>query len=82
MTSNVAERDDALCIDLLKADEYRRYLEQPELLREELTSGTRPAQVVIVEVQKVPAMLDEVHWLHEHRVDRRLWNRNTGIDRA
>jgi predicted AAA+ superfamily ATPase len=58
---------DALWIDLLKADEYRRYLERPELLREELTSGARPAQVVIDEVQKVPAMLDEVHWLHEHR---------------
>ena len=58
---------DALWIDLLKADEYRRYLERPELLREELTSGPRPTQVVIDEVQKVPALLDEVHWLHEHR---------------
>ena len=27
---------DAVWIDLLKADEYRRYLERPELLREEL----------------------------------------------
>ncbi len=53
-------------IDLLKADEYRRYLEHPELLREELRSGTPPPQVVIDEVQKVPALLDEVHWLHEN----------------
>lgn len=58
---------DALWIDLLKADEYRRYLERPELLRQELASGPMPPQIVIDEVQKVPALLDEVHWLHEHR---------------
>ena len=55
---------EALWIDLLKADEYRRYVERPELLRQELASGPRPSQVVIDEVQKVPALLDEVHWLH------------------
>jgi len=57
----------ATWVDLLKADEYRRYLERPELLREELLSDPRGGQVVIDEVQKVPALLDEVHWLHEHR---------------
>lgn len=58
---------DAVWVDLLKADEYRRYLERPELLREELAVTDRPQQVVIDEVQKVPALLDEVHWLHENR---------------
>ena len=58
---------DALWVDLLKADEYRRYLERPELLREELAAMPRPSQVVIDEVQKVPSLLDEVHWLHENR---------------
>lgn len=58
---------DAVWVDLLKADEYRRYLEAPERLREELVAGPPPAQVVIDEVQKVPSLLDEVHWLHEHR---------------
>ncbi len=58
---------DATWVDLLKADEYRRYLERPELLREELVARPRPGQVVIDEIQKVPALLDEVHWLHEHR---------------
>ncbi len=57
---------DAVWVDLLKADEYRRYLERPELLREELRSQPRRGQVVIDEVQKVPALLDEVHWMHEH----------------
>ncbi|HVO28132.1 MAG TPA: DUF4143 domain-containing protein [Candidatus Margulisiibacteriota bacterium] len=58
---------DAFWIDLLKAEEYRRYLQNPERLREELT--TRPAvrQVVVDEVQKVPQILDEVHWLIENR---------------
>jgi predicted AAA+ superfamily ATPase len=58
---------DATWVDLLKADEYRRYLERPELLREELRSRPPTGQVVIDEVQKVPALLDEVHWLHEHK---------------
>jgi len=57
---------EATWVDLLKADEYRRYLERPELLREELTSRPHAGQVVIDEVQKVPALLDEAHWLHEH----------------
>jgi predicted AAA+ superfamily ATPase len=58
---------DALWLDLLKADEYRRYLERPELLRQELAGSPLPRQVVIDEVQKIPALLDEVHWLHENR---------------
>ena len=52
-------------IDLLKADEFRRYATRPELMREELAkSGAR--FVVVDEVQKAPALLDEAHWLHEN----------------
>lgn len=58
---------DALWIDLLMADEYRRYATRPELLREEVTLLASGRQVVIDEIQKVPALLDEVHWLHEAR---------------
>ncbi len=60
---------DGVWVDLLKADEFRRYVVRPELLREELeASGPDPSrQVVIDEVQKVPALLDEVHWLMENR---------------
>jgi predicted AAA+ superfamily ATPase len=60
---------DAHWLDLLKADEFRRYVARPELLRQELDAqplGPR-AQVVIDEIQKVPALLDEVHWLIENR---------------
>jgi uncharacterized protein len=58
---------DALWIDLPKADEFRRYIQNPEFLREELAVCESVRQVVIDEVQKVPPLLDEVHWLHERR---------------
>ena len=57
-------------LDLLKADEFRRYAANPELLRQEIEAQARPAagdQIVIDEIQKVPALLDEVHWLIENR---------------
>ncbi len=60
---------DARWIDLLKSEEFRRYLSRPESLREEMEAG-QPAsgrQIVIDEIQKVPALLDEVHWLIENR---------------
>ena len=56
-------------IDLLKSDEFRRYVTRPELLRQEIEA--EPAdperQIVIDEVQKVPALLNEVQWLMENR---------------
>ncbi|MGZ8452555.1 MAG: AAA family ATPase, partial [Candidatus Binatia bacterium] len=58
---------DALWVDLLQADEFRRYLHNPEILREQLAARPSVRQVVIDEVQKVPQLLDEAHWLHEHR---------------
>ena len=60
---------DARWLDLLKADEFRRYVANPERLREEIEAGDMPpgGQVVIDEVQKVPALLDEVHWLIGNR---------------
>jgi uncharacterized protein len=55
----------AYWIDLLKSEESRRYGTNPELLRQELIA--KPQKLVIIdEVQKVPALLDEVHWLIEN----------------
>ena len=57
-------------LDLLKADEFRRYAANPELLRQEIEAQARPTAgelIVIDEIQKVPALLDEVHWLIENR---------------
>ena len=60
---------DGRWVDLLKADEYRRYTRRPEFLRQEIKAeGADPSrQVVIDEIQKAPALLDEVHWLIENR---------------
>jgi predicted AAA+ superfamily ATPase len=61
-----ASYGDVKWIDLLRADVYRRYSTRPEILREEL--DLEPADFVVVdEVQKVPQLLDEIHWLHENR---------------
>lgn len=56
---------DALWVDLLRNEVYRRYLQNPEALRQELAAQSAK-QVVIDEIQKVPALLDEVHWLLEN----------------
>lgn len=53
--------------DLLMTDLYLRYLQRPGLLREEMESAQPGAFVILDEIQKVPALLDEVHWLIENR---------------
>src|SRR4051812_12128083 len=56
--------------DLLKTDELARLLAQPHLLREELSALTPEDlqyPVIIDEVQKAPALLNEVHWLIENK---------------
>lgn len=50
-------------IDLLKSDEFERYNRRPSLLREELELLPENELVIIDEIQKIPALLDEVHWL-------------------
>jgi predicted AAA+ superfamily ATPase len=57
---------DAELIDLLKSDVYSEYAARPALLRERL-GGRSPGLVVIDEIQKIPALLDEVHWLIENQ---------------
>lgn len=54
----------AVYIDLLQAEVYQKYFKNPERLREELKA--QPATAVIIdEIQKVPALLDEIHGLIE-----------------
>ena len=57
----------AMIYDLLKSDEYTRLLRRPQLLREELLSFGEETLVVIDEIQKIPQLLDEVHWLIVNR---------------
>lgn len=49
--------------DLLKSDEFERLHRRPALLREELMMADETDIVVIDEVQKIPELMDEVHWL-------------------
>jgi predicted AAA+ superfamily ATPase len=55
----------ATYIDLLDDETYRRLLARPELLSELFPKGV--PTVIIDEVQKVPALLDEVHRLIERK---------------
>ncbi len=67
-SSVLADRyPEAQRIDLLRTDDYLRYLQRPSLLRDELRDATPGTLTVIDEVQKVPALLDEVHGLIEHQ---------------
>lgn len=55
--------------DLLKTDELIRLSGQPELLREEvlaLSAEQLNQPIIIDEIQKIPSLLNEVHWLIEH----------------
>lgn len=60
----------SLVYDFLKTDTMLDFTRQPHMLREQLLARS-PAQlsdpVILDEVQKVPALLDEVHWLIENR---------------
>ena len=58
---------EAIWIDLLNTDLFIRYSQSPKLLREELLAAPPGQLVIIDEIQKVPALLDEVHWLIENR---------------
>ena len=53
--------------DLLMSDEYGRLMRRPQLLREELEHLGEETLVIIDEIQKIPQLLDEVHWLIVNR---------------
>ena len=57
---------DALYFDLLKSDEYLRFINNPALLREIVLALQPKNPVIIDEIQKIPILLDEVHWLIEN----------------
>jgi predicted AAA+ superfamily ATPase len=58
---------DAVYYDLLKSDVFERLHRRPALLREELELSDPARLVIIDEVQKIPALLDEVQWLIVNR---------------
>ena len=49
--------------DLLETDTYERMRRNPALLRQELASAQGGEIVIIDEIQLIPELLNEVHWL-------------------
>ncbi len=60
----------AVYIDLLKSDVRNRFKQHPEEFRESLLRYPPETLVIVDEIQKVPELLDEVHWM---MVEKGLW---------
>jgi len=60
----------SIFIDFLRTDTFIEYTKSPFLLRERLLAKKKQSEdypIIIDEVQKVPQILDEVHWLIENQ---------------
>ena len=61
---------DSLVFNFFKTDLYIEFSKNPSLLREQLLARSESAlkhPIVLDEAQKVPQILDEVHWLIENK---------------
>ncbi|MFT5207463.1 MAG: putative AAA+ superfamily ATPase [Candidatus Omnitrophota bacterium] len=56
----------AIWYDLLLTDLFIELTQNPSLLRQQLIQNKSSSIVVIDEIQKIPLLLDEVHWLIEN----------------
>ncbi|MBI5586047.1 MAG: ATP-binding protein [Deltaproteobacteria bacterium] len=60
----------SLVYDFLKTDLYFEFTKRPSLLREQLLARGKEklrTPIILDEVQKIPEILNEVHWLIENR---------------
>ncbi len=65
-----AQYSNSIYFDLLESDIFLSLLKTPSLLREELIQKSQNSvqdPIIIDEIQKVPLLLDEVHWLIENK---------------
>ncbi|MCF1751201.1 ATP-binding protein [Mariniradius sediminis] len=53
----------ALWFDLLLSDTFLRYQSEPQQFRQAVLASGNTVPVVVDEIQKIPALLDEIHWL-------------------
>ncbi len=53
----------ALWFDLLKSDVFERYQKSPSQFRETILATAVGTVVIVDEIQKIPSLLDEIHWL-------------------
>ncbi|MCL2649699.1 MAG: DUF4143 domain-containing protein [Candidatus Azobacteroides sp.] len=54
---------DAMWFDLLISREYERLSKNPDILRETVLANPEVSPVIIDEIQRIPTLLNEVHWL-------------------
>jgi len=57
----------ALWFDLLLSSDYKRLLENNGLIREMIEANSQIRTVVIDEIQRLPELLNEIHWLIVNR---------------
>ncbi len=57
--------NNSLYINLLAPDQFRAYVARPERIEELIDANPGKTPIIIDEVQKVPALLDIVHFLME-----------------
>ncbi len=60
-----AHYPEEVLIDFLKTDIFADYISQPSLLRERYSNTNK--RIIIDEVQMVPSILNEVHWMIENK---------------
>jgi predicted AAA+ superfamily ATPase len=58
---------DSLWFDLLLSDVFERLSKSPSQLREIILAAQPGKPVIIDEIQKIPALLNEIHWLIENQ---------------
>jgi uncharacterized protein len=63
---------DAIYIDLLDQEVFRKYLAGPERLADVISGSGQAKTVIVDEIQKVPSLLDEVHRLMEAEPGKRV----------
>jgi predicted AAA+ superfamily ATPase len=63
---------DAIYIDLLDQEVFRKYLAGPERLGDVISGSSQAKTVIVDEIQKVPSLLDEVHRLMEIGLGKRV----------
>jgi predicted AAA+ superfamily ATPase len=54
---------DSLYFDLLLSDVYERLLRNPAILRETILVSTPSSPIIIDEIQRIPELLNEIHWI-------------------
>lgn len=58
---------DTLYFDLLLSSEYERFVRNPGLIREIMDAQNPGTLAIIDEIQRIPNLLNEIHWLIVNR---------------